>query len=253
MWTHPANPALSLVAIDAQRSQDLTAAVVQTLRAAPLCTATEAVFDLVELVRLPARTYRAAADRSMPPHGLFAASATELASSGLAVHQHDAFAEPLAGLTIVVTRSAHQVAPLAALLEAAGGRVIAMPAIDIVPPAEPSRVDAALRSLSPAHAVVFTSENGAERTFAHVRALGLDARLFAGKIVDAIGLRQEGRRSLCGGSCHRWRDDTGYRRHHKGDPDAMRRETITRCAYVRDVAAHCRMDHGRIMFPENRP
>lgn len=187
MWTHPANPALSLVAIDAQRSQDLTAAVVQTLRAAPLCTATEAVFDLVELVRLPARTYRAAADRSMPPHGLFAASATELASSGLAVHQHDAFAEPLAGLTIVVTRSAHQVAPLAALLEAAGGRVIAMPAIDIVPPAEPSRVDAALRSLSPANAVVFTSENGAERTFAHVRALGLDARLFAGKIVAAIG------------------------------------------------------------------
>lgn len=187
MWTHPANPALALVAVNAKRAAELPVAVSETLRSAPLCTATDEVFDVVELVRMPARTYRAARGGALPSNGLFAATETDLAARGLAHGDRSAPPLPLAGLTIVVTRAAHQVASLATLLEGAGGRVIAMPAIATVAPSDTGRVEAALRALRETDAVVFTSENGARSTFEHLRALDLDARALAGKLVAAIG------------------------------------------------------------------
>ncbi len=187
MWTLPANPDLALVAVNARRAEELSVGLAETLRSAPLCTATGDVFDVVELVRMPARTYRASEGGTLPRAGLFAATSRELRALGLATEDAATRARPLEGLTVVVTRAAHQVAPLASLLEAAGAQVIAMPAIATVPPEEPARVDEALRTLAHTDAVVFTSENGALCTFERVRALGLDARAFAGKVVAAIG------------------------------------------------------------------
>jgi uroporphyrinogen III methyltransferase/synthase len=57
----------------------------------------------------------------------------------------------------------------------------------MVPPADPARLDGALRALLTYRAAVFTSENGVLRTFTRARALGLDARAFAGLTVAAIG------------------------------------------------------------------
>lgn len=187
MWTLAANPALTLVAVNAQRAEELPAGVAETLRSATRCTASEGTFDLVELVRMPARTYRAPRGAALPNEGLFAATTEELRAWGITPERLTAGARPLTGLTVVVTRAAHQVAPLAVLLEAAGARVVALPAIAMEPPAEPARVDAALLHLASRDAVVFTSENGALYTFERARALGLDARVFAGRPVAAIG------------------------------------------------------------------
>jgi uroporphyrinogen III methyltransferase/synthase len=87
----------------------------------------------------------------------------------------------------VSTRAAHQSGALAALLEAEGARVVALPAIATVPPEDPARLDTAIRALCTYPAAVFTSENGVLCTFARVRALGLDARAFAGRTIAAIG------------------------------------------------------------------
>lgn len=54
---------------------------------------------------------------------------------------------PLSGLSIVNSRAAHQAQPLTSALEALGASVYHYPAIRILPPADPSALDAALAAV----------------------------------------------------------------------------------------------------------
>ena len=69
---------------------------------------------------------------------------------------------PLAGVRIVVTRPARQAAGLALQLAALGATPIIVPAIVILPPADPSVLERAHASLASYDLAIFVSANAAE-------------------------------------------------------------------------------------------
>jgi uroporphyrinogen-III synthase len=68
----------------------------------------------------------------------------------------------LAGRKILITRARHQAQSLAAALEEKGAAVVAIPAIEIIPPDSYQALDAALWAARKYHWLVVTSANGAE-------------------------------------------------------------------------------------------
>jgi uroporphyrinogen-III synthase len=70
-------------------------------------------------------------------------------------------------MRVLVTRPAVQAAAWVRSLQARGIDAVALPLIDIVPPADPAAVDAAWRSLDRHRLVVFVSPNAAEAFFHH--------------------------------------------------------------------------------------
>jgi uroporphyrinogen III methyltransferase / synthase len=94
---------------------------------------------------------------------------------------------PLFGRRIVVTRPRRQVQAFAALLEAAGAEVIALPTIAPEPPASFAAFDAALGELGRYAWLVLTSPHGVEVFFDRLRSLGRDVRELAGVQIAAIG------------------------------------------------------------------
>lgn len=96
-------------------------------------------------------------------------------------------AMPLAGQTILVTRSRQQASALVRRLAELGAEVIEAPTIAIEPPTDFAPIDAALRRLAEYDTVCFTSANGVEAFFARAMKLGLDARALAGRRVAAVG------------------------------------------------------------------
>jgi len=66
---------------------------------------------------------------------------------------------PLRGLRVVVTRARHQAESTVAAFEHAGARVERLPLIEVVPPADPGPLDAALAELESFDWVLFTSTN----------------------------------------------------------------------------------------------
>ena len=74
----------------------------------------------------------------------------------------------------MITRPAEQAPELAAMLEAAGARVTALPAIGIEPLEDPSRIDAALTELDTYDWVVLTSVNGVRALADRLQAAGRD-------------------------------------------------------------------------------
>ena len=68
---------------------------------------------------------------------------------------------PLADKGVVVTRPAHQSESLAAALIAAGARPIVFPTIEILPPADPQPLAAAIARLEQFDIAVFISPNAA--------------------------------------------------------------------------------------------
>jgi len=81
--------------------------------------------------------------------------------------------KPLAGRTILVTRSREQAGDLAEALEARGGRVVEAPVIAFADPRDWSPVDAAIGRLESYDLILFTSANAVDR-FA-VRAAGRES------------------------------------------------------------------------------
>jgi uroporphyrinogen-III synthase len=69
---------------------------------------------------------------------------------------------PLAGRRILITRARHQAQTLAAALEEKGATVLAIPAIEIIPPDSYDALDAALLNAATYQWLVVTSANGAE-------------------------------------------------------------------------------------------
>jgi uroporphyrinogen III methyltransferase / synthase len=91
--------------------------------------------------------------------------------------------KPLAGLTILVTRSREPTDRLSTALSARGARVVEAPVIALEEPEDWSPADLALSHLSDYDITIFTSANSVERFAARMARLGLSApptaRIFA--------------------------------------------------------------------------
>jgi uroporphyrinogen-III synthase len=78
----------------------------------------------------------------------------------------------LAGLGVLVTRPAHQAARLAQRIEAAGGRAILFPALEIAPPEDPVAVARVIARLDEFDFAIFISPNAVQRALPLIRARG---------------------------------------------------------------------------------
>lgn len=95
--------------------------------------------------------------------------------------------KPLLGKGVVVTRAREQASGLAEALHELGADVVQFPTIEILPLADYTPVDAAIRDLPGYDWVVFTSVNGVRHFRNRLAACGLDSRALAGRKVAAIG------------------------------------------------------------------
>lgn len=95
----------------------------------------------------------------------------------------------LHGRRVLVARAAEQSHETADAFLDEGAAVVEIPMIRIADPARPEALDRALRRLAEGRydVVAFTSVNGVTRTFAALRALGLDARALGRARVVAVG------------------------------------------------------------------
>lgn len=75
-------------------------------------------------------------------------------------------ARSLVGVRVVVTRAAHQAPPTVLAFEEAGAAVELLPLLEVVTPADPEPLDAAVDALGGIAWVVFTSTNAVEQVLA---------------------------------------------------------------------------------------
>ncbi|HEX3600142.1 MAG TPA: uroporphyrinogen-III C-methyltransferase, partial [Lacipirellulaceae bacterium] len=94
---------------------------------------------------------------------------------------------PLFGRTVLVTRPEHQTADLANRLRNLGANVLSQPAIEIAPPANWSRVDAAIERLEDYDWLVFSSSNGVHFFMQELFSRGFDTRRLGHLRLAAIG------------------------------------------------------------------
>lgn len=94
---------------------------------------------------------------------------------------------PLFGQRIVVTRPAHQSAPMADRLASLGAEVLELPAVRVEPPPDWNVVDGAIERLSNYEWLVFTSTNGVTFFMNRLSVRGRDARAFGHVRIAAIG------------------------------------------------------------------
>ncbi len=94
---------------------------------------------------------------------------------------------PLAGKTILVTRSASQAGGFTDRLQTAGARVLEVPALEIGPPSSWEALDQAIARLHEFHWLILTSTNGVEAFFARLQAAGRDARALAHCKIAVVG------------------------------------------------------------------
>jgi uroporphyrinogen III methyltransferase/synthase len=98
----------------------------------------------------------------------------------------------LAGVTIVVTRAAHQAEELAAPLRALGATVILLPLVAIAPPLDPARLREAALGANQYDWIVFTSANAVE-AFASNLNSAADVRARIAAIGSATRVAAENR------------------------------------------------------------
>jgi uroporphyrinogen III methyltransferase/synthase len=96
-------------------------------------------------------------------------------------------APSLAGKRILVTRAREQAEKTAALIRALGGEPVLLPTIELHPPRDPAAVRRALEGASGYGWVAFTSENGVERTWDVIEAMGAGGGIFGEAKLAAIG------------------------------------------------------------------
>ena len=96
---------------------------------------------------------------------------------------------PLSGKRVLVTRSRTQASRLIELLGDLGAEAVELPSIEIGPLDDYEELDQALASAAdvPGRWMIFASVNSVEYVWERLRALGNDARYFAGATVGAIG------------------------------------------------------------------
>ena len=94
---------------------------------------------------------------------------------------------PLAGKTVLVTRSAEQSSQFSKLLQAAGAEVVEMPTLVISPPSSWKDLDQAIANLSDFDWIILTSSNGVNYFFERLLNQGKDARALAGVKIAVVG------------------------------------------------------------------
>ena len=96
---------------------------------------------------------------------------------------------PLWGKRVLVTRSRTQASRLIELLDGLGAEAVELPSIEIGPLDDYADLDRALTDTADVSGrwVIFASVNSVEYVWERLRALGKDARYFAGATVGAIG------------------------------------------------------------------
>jgi uroporphyrinogen III methyltransferase/synthase len=97
--------------------------------------------------------------------------------------------QPLFGKRVLIPRPSGQAGRTAKAIRERGGEPTVLPLIEIVPPPDPAALTAAVAELGAYEWVLFTSENGVERTFEALRRSGRDARAFGGVRLGVIGPR----------------------------------------------------------------
>jgi uroporphyrinogen-III synthase len=85
---------------------------------------------------------------------------------------YDLSLSPLAGKTILVTRSVGQSNQFSDRLTSLGANVIEMPALEIGPPSSWEALDQAIANLSSFHWLILTSTNGVEYFFIRLEKSG---------------------------------------------------------------------------------
>ncbi len=95
--------------------------------------------------------------------------------------------KPLAGKTILVTRSVGQSSQFSARLQQAGANTIEMPTLEIGPPSSWEALDNAITNLSDFGWLILTSTNGIDYFFERLAAQGKDARALAGVKIAVVG------------------------------------------------------------------
>lgn len=98
-------------------------------------------------------------------------------------------ARPLFGKRVLVPRAVEQAERSARAIRARGAEPVLVPLIEILPPPDPAAFARGVAALATYDWVLFTSENGVERTFSVLRAEGRDARAFGTAKVGVIGPR----------------------------------------------------------------
>jgi uroporphyrinogen III methyltransferase/synthase len=99
----------------------------------------------------------------------------------------EAITKPLAGKTILVTRSAGQSSQFSDLLQQVGANVIEMPALVIGPPSSWEALDNAIANLSDFNWLILTSSNGIDYWFERLLSQGKDARALAKIKIAVVG------------------------------------------------------------------
>ncbi|MEH1843930.1 MAG: uroporphyrinogen-III C-methyltransferase [Nostoc sp.] len=94
---------------------------------------------------------------------------------------------PLAGKTILVTRSVGQSSQFSDRLIASGATVIEMPTLEIGPPSSWEALDNAIAHLSDFDWLILTSTNGIDYFFERLIAQGKDTRALAGVKIAVVG------------------------------------------------------------------
>jgi uroporphyrinogen-III synthase len=94
---------------------------------------------------------------------------------------------PLAGRRILVTRARHQAQSLTTALEEKGATVVAIPAIEIIPPDSYAPLDTTLSNAAKYQWLVVTSANGAEVLAQRFAALKIRTAAFYHLKIAAIG------------------------------------------------------------------
>ncbi|XGV88401.1 MAG: uroporphyrinogen-III C-methyltransferase [Limnothrix sp. BL-A-16] len=98
-----------------------------------------------------------------------------------------AITQPLAGKTVLVTRSLNQAGGFTGRLQAAGAQVLEVPALEIGPPSTWEPLDRAIADLQRCHWLILTSTNGVEAFFSRLQAAGKDSRALAHCKVAVVG------------------------------------------------------------------
>ena len=94
---------------------------------------------------------------------------------------------PLAGKTVLVTRSEGQSPAFRELLRAQGARVLEMPALVIQPPSSWDPLDAAIANLEKFDWLLLTSANGVQAFFERLQQQGRDSRALHSLQVAVVG------------------------------------------------------------------
>lgn len=100
--------------------------------------------------------------------------------------------KPLFGMRVMVTRARAQASELAEIIEDLGGEPCEFPVIEIREPSDAAALEALRERLEQAESydwLMFTSVNGVEYFYRHLRRFGIDIRRFHGAKVAAVGPR----------------------------------------------------------------